>query len=314
MIKYLKKLKNKKIFLIAILITVYAINCKAAFATSGGDVQEHMEQITQNEPENTLPSEPTDPVTPSDPTQPSDPQTPSGPSEPTAPETQTPPTEPVAPQEPSGDTNTGSPGVPQSPVSSGSNTGTQPDSGGQINTPTTTYVVTNVDTRLQSLSISCGQLVPAFSPDIYEYTVYVTKTQENRSCNTLADGISNNVIISATGPSEFGEENEFKVITVEGQNGEKSEYTINIHVIKDTELYLNNILYTASDDPDLGVLPDGFKKSNQIFRGQDIVVAESPDSRIILLQFINEFAESLWYRLDIDTDNIYSVELIEIKG
>ena len=46
-----------------------------------------------------------------------------------------------------------------------------------------------IDTRLWGLSISCGTFVPEFSSDIYEYTVYVTKDQEEKSCEIIAEPV-----------------------------------------------------------------------------------------------------------------------------
>lgn len=42
------------------------------------------------------------------------------------------------------------------------------------------------DASLRSISIACGELYPAFDPQIYEYTVYVTAEQSEKSCAITA--------------------------------------------------------------------------------------------------------------------------------
>ena len=157
-----------------------------------------------------------------------------------------------------------------------------------------------VDTRLSSLIIQCGTLVPTFSPDVYEYTVYVTKEQENKNCGTQVTAFNESLNIKAEGPTVFVDKDVTKKVIIESPSGEKSVYSIRVHILKDTELYINNSLYTVSDDPDVEALPLGFNKKKQEIDGEKVYAAKNKDEGIVLIQFVNSTNEKdrLWYLYD----------------
>ena len=96
------------------------------------------------------------------------------------------------------------------------------------------------DTRLAELSVRCGELVPEFSPDIYEYKVYVTEDQEIKSCMAAAEAMNYLSNISVEGATEFSDEDVERKITVTGISGEKSEYTIKFHIIRDSSFFFKH--------------------------------------------------------------------------
>lgn len=191
-----------------------------------------------------------------------------------------------------------------------------PSSNGGGTVPVQASPAQPVDTRLSELTINCGTLVPEFSPDIYEYFVYVTKTQESKNCGTSAVAVDNSASITAEGPLEFENEDITKRITVTGANGEKAEYVINVHIITDTELLIDNKLYKITEKPDLDLLPAGFKASKKQLNGEEITVAESSDGNIFMVQYIEDSSQSdyKWYRFDAEAEKFYPSDVIEIDG
>lgn len=106
---------------------------------------------------------------------------------------------------------------------------------------------TSADTRLSELQINCGQLVPEFSPDQYNYTVYVEYDGEPIDCGTSAVGIDSSVSIRAEGPTEITGEDAQKRVIAEAADGSYSEYVIDLHVVKDNELLIGNAQYVISE-------------------------------------------------------------------
>lgn len=175
--------------------------------------------------------------------------------------------------------------------------------------------VSAMDTRLSELSINCGTLIPEFSPDIYEYVVYVTKNQESKNCGTLATAIDSSATITADGPIEYNKEDVVKKITVTGSNGEKTEYVINVHIIQDTELVIENELYAITEKPDLELLPSGFILSDEKLNGQEIKAAKSSDGNLLLVEYLATSNESYkWYRISLKNNKINPVDVKEIGG
>lgn len=187
-------------------------------------------------------------------------------------------------------------------------------SGGNNNTPPSTQT-TSIDTKLSELSIECGTLVPSFSPDQYSYTVYVNRDSENKSCRTSATARSSaGTTISAEGPAEFSGEDVQKKIIVTGTDGSRSEYVIDVHVLKDTELFIDNELYNLTEDLDIDALPGTFKKVETTFKDEKINAARSKDGNLYLVCFKNSSDNKLWYMLNGDKTSMYPVQIVEHNG
>ena len=220
------------------------------------------------------------------------------------------PQNPVQPQEPSVPQNP--PAQPETPnVPTGNGNGGSSQSTGRPSSGTSV-----VDTRLSRLEISCGELVPEFSPDVYSYTVYVSRDAQDKSCTASAEAVETSAVISAEGPSEFVDENVRKTITVEGTDGSKSEYVIDVHVIKDTEVLVGNSLYTITEPKDLKTLPGKFEEFKTEFKGNKIKAAKSSDKNLVLLCFasVDNKDDILWYMLGSNKESIYPVQFKEIDG
>ncbi|MBQ2062675.1 MAG: InlB B-repeat-containing protein [Oscillospiraceae bacterium] len=173
---------------------------------------------------------------------------------------------------------------------------------------------TKVDTRLNWLEIECGQLHPAFSPDIYSYTVYVTPEQENRSCRVLCDTFSSDAHVDAEGPQTVGKSDVVRKLTVSG-GGRRAEYTIIVHVITPQEMLLDGEFYSITDRPATSGLPGTFTVGQITMNGEKISAAQSTDGQMLLVQFTSqtEGAEPLWYRYEESTKRLYPASVVEIN-
>lgn len=173
-----------------------------------------------------------------------------------------------------------------------------------------------IDTRLWGLSISCGSLVPEFSSDIYEYTVYVNKDQENKSCEIIAEPVDDAAEIRIEGPDTFSDEDVERKITLTGTAGEKTEYVIKVHIVTATELLKDNRLYVMTEKPDLKQLPDGFSEQKITYRGEKITVARSKDGNLVMVQYVDASKKDdvLWYRLDTESEKLYPAKVVKING
>ena len=173
------------------------------------------------------------------------------------------------------------------------------------------------DTRLRTLTISCGQLIPEFDPDIYQYTVYVSRDAEDKSCGTMAEAISQNVDITAEGPLEYGDESVEKRVIVSADDGSRSEYVIDVHVVEDYELLTGNTLYSPMSQIDISGFPEGFSVVDTDFSGVTFPCAVSSDGILRLICLSTEDEEGVdpvWYTLNSDNSLGYTAELMTVDG
>lgn len=264
-------------------------------AESGG-AQEPIEPDGSQEP--SVPEEPQQPVTPDEGTSGS-----GSDDQPSAPSTGTSTSESTG----GGSSGSGSSSYVSS-ESGAANSGIVVSSGGNY-----TASQSSSDTRLSELQINCGQLVPEFSPDQYNYTVYVEYDGEPIDCGTSAVGMDPSVSIRAEGPTEITGGDAQKRVIAEAADGSHSEYVIDIHVVKDNELLIGNVLYVISEPKDIDSLPGEFREDEAKFASETVKVARSSDDNICLLYYVNTADENdvLWYILNEDTENTYRAVILE---
>ena len=219
----------------------------------------------------------------------------------------------------SGSTNAGgsqgSSGASSGQSSTSTSSGSSATSGQSGNSATQSQRST--DTRLRTLTISCGQLIPEFDPDIYEYTVYVSRDAEDKSCGTMAESISRNVDIRAEGPLEYENESVRKKVIVSADDGSKSEYIIDVHVVAEYELLMGTTLYSPASQIDIADFPAGFSVVDVDFSGSTFPCATSPDGvlRLVCLNANDEEgAGPIWYTLNPDNSLDSPAELTTVDG
>lgn len=174
----------------------------------------------------------------------------------------------------------------------------------------------STDTRLSELRINCGLLIPEFSPDQYNYIVYVEYDGQPIDCGTSAVGVDPFVRISAEGPLETNGDDVQKRVIAEAEDGSKSEYIIDIHVVKENEVLVDNILYTISDPHNIDSLPGDFYETEIEFVSQTVKAAQSSDGNLCLLCFANTADQDdvLWYFFNEDTGDLYPAEILDYNG
>ena len=169
----------------------------------------------------------------------------------------------------------------------------------------------NVDLRLSYLSVACGELYPAFSPNIYSYTVYVTPEQENRSCRITCDTISPEATVKAEGDQTVGRSDVVRKIRVSG-GGKYADYTVIIHVMTFREFLLDGELYTMTDRPSPRNLPGTFTVGQINMFGEKVTAAQSTDGQLILVQYLaqSEGKEPIWYRYEPTVRKLFPVSVV----
>ncbi len=167
-------------------------------------------------------------------------------------------------------------------------------------------------TTLSDLHIACGDLVPVFSPDHYEYTVYVTADQVNRSCEIEAVPQDPAAQVSVTGPDSFDKKEITRTVTV-SNGGSETKYTITVHVLGAAELLLDGVLYAASNTPDVDALPENFTAGTFRIGEQDVSMVQSGDGQLLLAQFVSQTdgAVPYWYRYDAQAGKFFPVKIVE---
>ena len=171
------------------------------------------------------------------------------------------------------------------------------------------------DLRLSFLSIDCGELVPAFSPDVYQYTVYITPEQEERSCSVEANPMDERASVVYEGPLTIETSDIVRTITVFDDVAE-TVYTITVHIITAGELLVDGVYYAVSDTPDLASLPGQFTAGEVVIDGEKRTAAQSADGQLLLIQYSSQTpgAWPLWYRCDLSTGKQYPVDIVETEG
>ncbi len=171
--------------------------------------------------------------------------------------------------------------------------------------------VASVDTRLSYLSIECGELYPAFSPNIYAYTVYVTPEQENRSCRILCDTVSKEATVKTDGAQTVGHTDVVRKVRVSG-GGRYSDYTIIVHVMTFREFLLDGELYSMTDRPNPKNLPGTYTVGQMTMFGEKVTAAQSTDGQLILVQYLaqSEEKEPVWYRYEPTIRKLYPVSVV----
>lgn len=174
----------------------------------------------------------------------------------------------------------------------------------------------SVDTKLSELSINCGQLVPEFSPEQYNYKVYVEYKDEPINCGTTGVPVDPSVTLRAEGPLESNGEDVEKHIFAESKDGNYSEYVIEVHIVKDDELLIDGHLYTISDPKDMDLLPGTFVEKEVEFDSKTVMAVESSDGGLCLLCYVNADDENdiLWYKLNEKNGDVSPASIIEFDG
>ena len=200
-------------------------------------------------------------------------------------------------------------------VSIASNSGSSGNSGGGSNSgssssgsgsSTTTPVTDNrsSNNNLSSLSISEGELSPAFSSDVTEYSVELASSVTSITVNASASDAKASV--SGTGEISLNAGDNRIEITVTAENGNPKLYVINAYVDEAP------LVFVSYGDNELGVVRnlngvtlEGFEETSVQIDGNEVKAWHSP-TRNITVVYLEKDDEKNFYIYD-ETEGITSV-------
>ena len=196
-----------------------------------------------------------------------------------------------------------------------SNSGSSGNSGGSSNSgssssgsgsSTTTPVTDNrsSNNNLSSLSISEGELSPAFSSDVTEYSVELASSVTSITVNASASDAKASV--SGTGEISLNAGDNRIEITVTAENGNPKLYVINAYVDEAP------LVFVSYRDNELGVVRnlngvtlEGFEETSVQIDGNEVKAWHSP-TRNITVVYLEKDDEKNFYIYD-ETEGITSV-------
>ncbi len=186
-------------------------------------------------------------------------------------------------------------------------------------TQTTTETETlSSDTSLSSLDISAGELVPEFSSDVYEYTVYAG--EEATKCTLSAVATSSTSSVSISGEADLIDELTSRIITVTAEDGSQANYTINI-VKSDKPIYgatviIDDIEYESFQNLSETLAPSGFTLSKASYGDEEISVFKNKDNTIVITQLHLKDSDTVgWFLFNSEENPAFTpIEVIDLDG
>lgn len=161
----------------------------------------------------------------------------------------------------------------------------------------------DVNLRLESLSVSKGTLSPDFDPDHYTYDVTVDSSVKSIEIDAKAQDESVN--IDGLGKKTLDQEaSTFEIIT--SFEGQTSTYTLTVHkrqrglIVKNKKGEEFEIVNEAST-------LDGFEEHRFMIEDQEVFGLSSPSKNILLVSCLNEKQEKNYYIYNEDKNLIESI-------
>lgn len=173
--------------------------------------------------------------------------------------------------------------------------------------------------NLSYLSISCGELNPAFSPDVTNYTVVASADETRAGIELFLE--DDNADYDITGSREFTSSEMTRVITVTAEDGTQKSYTIKITrnsaVTGDGTISYNGTTYVPSESQNISEVPSSFLASKLNFGGNDLNIMKSRDGNVHLIKLKPEGgseSEASWFVLNPETQTFTPAEIITVDG
>lgn len=194
--------------------------------------------------------------------------------------------------------------TPSGNTGGGSGSGSSSSSGS--GSSATTPVVDNrsSNNNLASLSISEGQLSPAFSSDVTEYSVELASSVSSITVNASAS--DSKASVSGTGEISLNAGDNRIEITVTAENGNPKLYVINAYVDE------TPLIYVPYGNDELGVVRnlsavqlDGFEETTVQIDGNEVKAWRSP-TRNITVVYLQKDDEKNFYIYD-ETKGVTSI-------
>ncbi|MGE9896139.1 hypothetical protein ACQQ97_04445 [Anaerovoracaceae bacterium SGI.195] len=164
--------------------------------------------------------------------------------------------------------------------------------------------------ELQSLSISCGDLVPSFSPEIKDYKVYAK--DGNKNCKIEANGGNNKIDID--GKEILTDKFQTSKVKVKTANGNENTYTINIVRVDKCDFFEgNNFFYVNNKITAKDILP-GYSSRRIKYKGEKIISLISKNNRMKFISYINENnrKEKRWYLIKENDSGLQQSKVVKL--
>lgn len=156
------------------------------------------------------------------------------------------------------------------------------------------------DCDLSSLSISPGELSPAFSPETTSYTVQLT--EEDKSIAISAITNSDKATTSVSGANSLEKGANYVTITVTAENGAVKEYYLTVMCgdeLEEIKLKIDGHDFMVVMD-ELPEPPEGFTETVLTINNKKVPGFQAPNKRLSIICLKNEKDEIFWYIYDKD--------------
>lgn len=144
-------------------------------------------------------------------------------------------------------------------------------------------------------------------------TVYVTAEQSEKSCAITAVPSDPYSSVSVSGEEKFVNTDIKRKIRVYN-GGLTEEYTLQIHVMDNSEYYANGVHYEQMNEPDLTALPGVFRTVSATgFKGR---IAQSTGLSMLLVQYEDSAnaEHTIWRRYEPTSRTLTTVSFVTIEG
>lgn len=170
--------------------------------------------------------------------------------------------------------------------------------------------------NLISLTIGCGELEPAFSPDITTYNVVAPAGATDSS--VLFETETDIADYEVSGSREFTGDAMTRVITIIALDGTKKEYTINItRNVPEGGISYNGTFYTPSQNQNIADLPAGFLASKINYNGKELSVLKNRDGSVNVIRLVPEGgseSDGSWFVYNAEKKSFVPSEIINVDG
>lgn len=153
------------------------------------------------------------------------------------------------------------------------------------------------DAALKSLKVSPGELEPAFSSSIEEYSVQVGADVSKLAVS--AEGNAANAVVAVEGGSDLQMGDNTVLCKVTAEDGQSVKtYTIHVNKVEggpsqpvtaagDLTAVINGMQYTVADSFDMDSLPEGFEQTSYSYKGNEVMAARGTEKELLLM-YLND--------------------------
>ena len=168
--------------------------------------------------------------------------------------------------------------------------------------------------NLSRLSIACGELEPAFSPDITSYKVTASANATDADITAVPE--DSDAEITYGGSPVLSEDHVTREVTVTATDGTKKVYSIEITRNNPTgAINIDGTLYVPSQNQSLADIPAGFLASKMTHAGKEMNILKSRDGQVVLVKLVpdGESDESAkWFAYDQATQKFTPSEIVVV--